>query len=55
MAGRPQDERGAGERASFQGVPGTGYHEKEAGGRALGLMGMMVTQSLRPYKFRWGS
>lgn len=32
MAGRPEDELGAGERASSQGVPGTGYHERKPGG-----------------------
>lgn len=32
MAGRPEEELGSGERASFQGVPGTGYQERKLGG-----------------------
>lgn len=32
MAGRPEEELGAGERSSFQGVLGTGYHERKPGG-----------------------
>lgn len=32
MAGRPEEELGAGERASFQGVPGTGHQERKPGG-----------------------
>lgn len=49
MAGRPEDERGAGERASAQGVPGDRVPRKEAGGRALGLTGVTVVHYLRPY------
>lgn len=32
MAGRPEEELGAGKRVSHQGVPGTGYHERKPGG-----------------------
>lgn len=42
MVGRPEDERGARERASAQGGPRDRVPRKEAGGRALGLIGVTV-------------